>query len=214
MFENLRKNKEIRELRKEQGKEREFLHQQNVMTNETSPDAEFTFRQEQQARTDLLKWQQDLDDELLTLIMTLKGYIKKDSGWEKIKYHDCHKNAIVEKKPLCNDLFIYEVVIPQLTPIISKNAINTNLEEKTILLVLKLTANEIADAMSEGHAIYDIAFTDYDLVLRILKNTMRMSLYRAHKGFTKRMDSTIIKRVEAFNENTDEQKKGLAAIFG
>jgi hypothetical protein len=114
-----------------------------------------------------------------------------------------------ESQPLCNDLFIDSVVIPQCKPFMNRNLINSNLTEKRILAMLKDTSNDIVNNMSDGYDIYNINFMQYDNVLRMIKNTISASAFRALNGWTKKTDSTSFKKIESTFENGNERKKGM-----
>jgi len=152
----------------------------------------------QESRSDLIKWQQDLDDELMELVYKLRGYAKHEGGWLKTK-----------SVPLCNDVFINDVVIPQCKPFLSRNLINSNLKEEDILESLKNTCNEIADNMADGFDKYAILFVNNDLVMRSIKNVIKPGIFRSLNGWTKRTDSTNFKRVESSFDNPQEHKREL-----
>ena len=169
----------------------------------TAAQEEQTEILEREIRTDLIKWQQDLDPELESLAFKLTGWVKRSGEWIK-----------TEKTPLVNDKFMEDVVIVQLDPWLSKNLINSKFTEERILMNLKHTSNEIADNMADNFDAYDIQFTNFDLVLRVLKTTMQSSGFRALQGWTKNTDSKIIKRIESSHDhaNMQEKKKGLFSV--
>jgi len=172
-----------------------FTREQNNQKNALDPTDEIAYLQQREFKSDLIKWQQDLGDEGMSLIMTLLGIEKLDGKLVQVR------------EPMCNQQFIYEVVKPQITPFTSRNLINSNYDEITILNDLKYTSNEIADVMSDNFDRYDIEFTNFDLILRLIKNTIKPGIFRAHKGWTKNTDSTIIKRIEAMHEQTTPLNK-------
>jgi len=180
-----------------------YADQQQVMGAATNPQENQMYNMEQAERSDFLKWQQDLDDEQMDLIQTLLGCVIKEGEWVNIK------------KPMCNDIFVQEVLIPELRPFTSRNMINSNFNEQQILDNLKFTSNDIADAMSDNHDIYGIDFKNYDLIVRMIKNTMKSSAFRSLNGWTKRIDSTMIRRIEAMHDNTGQEipKKKLFGLF-
>jgi hypothetical protein len=75
--------------------------------------------------------------------------------------------------------------------------------------MLRSTCDDIVDAMADGHDRYGIHFENFDLVLRLIKNTIQPGTFRALKGWTKKMDSTMVKRIESENVNTGEKKRSL-----
>jgi len=154
----------------------------------------------QEGKSDLLKWQQDLDEELMDLVNRLRGYMLFDDGQYK---------PIGGCVPLCNSKFILDVVIPQCKPFISRNFINSTFTEDMILLMLKNTSNDITANMADGYDIYDIQFQNYDIVLRMVKNVIRAGAFRALNGFTKKTDSTVYKSIESHYENEGQQQKRM-----
>jgi len=171
-----------------------FAREQNTMQSVQDSSDEMSYLQQQEFKADLLKWQQDLGDEGVNLILTLLGMEKINGKLTQVR------------ESMCNEKFIYEVVKPQITPFTSRNLINSNYDEITILNDLKHTCNEIADAMADNYDDYDILFTNFDLILRLIKNTIKPGILRALKGWTKNTDSTIIKRIEAMHEQQSPQK--------
>lgn len=156
----------------------------------------------QEQKSDLIRWQQQLGDEMQDLVFILKGYRKQGSVW----------TIPDDPTALCNDLFIDEVIIPQCTPFISRNLINSNFQEERILMMLRTTMDDIADNMADCYDKYDIDFINNDLILRLIKNTIKPGAFRSLNGWTKKTDSTIFKRVESSFDNKNEQQQ--KKIFG
>jgi len=198
MFESFfPQNEAVRE-DKRFNKEIQFQREQGALA--VGASGEQTEILERENKSDLIKWQQELDDEQLKLAMQLKGFVMTDDGWIKPE----------DKMPLCNNTFINDVVIPQTTPFMSRNLINSNLTEDRILIGLESTANEIADNMVDGYDIYGIDFKNYDLIMRLIKNTIVAGAFRSVNGWTMKTNATIFKRIESAHENPQQQqKKGL-----
>ena len=187
MFENIIGNK--RDERAQQESEQRqinFGREQNAYSQNAATDQLDIAIQE--SKSDLIKWQQDLDAELFELVKQLKGAQRGEDG---IYYVPADAN------PLCNDLFITDVVIPQCKPFIARYYINSNLDEVRILNALEATCNDIANLIADGYDIYDIEFIKYDDIIRIIKNVLVPSAYRALNGFTKKTDSTNFRRIES-----------------
>ena len=154
----------------------------------------------QEGKSDLLKWQQDLSGELMELVNTLRGYSMDAEGVYK---------PTKGVEPLCNNVFITDVVIPQCRPFISRNLINSTFTEERILLDLKHTSNDIVANMADGFDRYDIDFQNYDIVLRMIKNVIKAGAFRALNGFTKKQDSHIHKVLESTYQNDGQPKRGF-----
>lgn len=155
-----------------------------------------------QGKSDLIRWQQELDPEITELVYRLKGFVQNKNGdWLE------RAGAV----PLCNDLFIYDVVLPKCKALTSRNHINSNYTEARILTDLKLTSNTVANNMADGYFNYKIDYKNMTLVLSLIKDVIKPSAFRALNGWTKKTDSTIHKRIETSidNENNRPQKNFL-----
>ena len=206
MFEQFRQGSAMKEERKNIRDERDFVREQSSVQLATSPDADRLFFEEQNKRSDLIIWQQDMETEKDAVIHILKKERKNPTTgmWAKVP----------GEVPLCNDLFIDEIVTPIFEPFLSKNMFNTNLSETTILkTILQPTYDDITGLMADGYDIYGIDFIKYDFVLRVLKTYIKAAVYRSLLGFTKKIDTSAIKRIEAYNENPAlEKKKGMFGV--
>lgn len=201
MLKNLfSRNDPDKEFAKEtQRKEQDSNRDNNIIANELNPAAEQMYREQQAERNDLLKWQQDLDSDVFDLVMQLQGYRLNGNKYEYVLEEG--------EEPLCNSRFIHEVVIPNLKPFMGRNIINSNLDTNSIHLMLRSTADDIADAMADGFYRYKIDFCNFDIVLRMIKNTLIPSPYRALNGFTKKTDSTMSKMIENYTRGEEKEKR-------
>lgn len=195
---------------------RNFLKEQQIVNVATASEEIDHVQQDQ--RSDLLKWQQDLDDELTKLRHRLRGEVlQADKTWGRRSYlmgKDKDGNDVTEHlPPLANDLFI-DYVETQVDPFMSRNLFCSNLDQKRILLMLRNTCDDICDAMADGYDIYGIEFINYDLVLRLIKNVIIPGPFRAMNDGQRRHDRTIAKRIEAFNEKGfgRDQKKAFMGV--
>ena len=208
-FFNKQQNNEYNFHREQSNKDRAMT--QGIEANRIGSQDDMTTMNMQEERTDLLKWQQDLDPELQKLIHTLKGETFVNSEWCPRTFWKDGK--LFNTRPMCNDKFIQEVVVPQCTPFLDRNIINTWYEEEQILSSLKFTCDDIVDAMCDHYDEYGIEFTDYDIVLRNIKNVIKPGAFRALKGWTKKIDSTIIRRIEQSSDGQEKDKKGIMSVF-
>jgi len=216
MFENiLGRNKEERNAQAAEDRDRDFTKQRDVFNSSIQPDQEYM--QMQESRTDLLKWQQSLEDELTKLKHRLRGEHLTDEGWKPKLVRIRTEEGIIETNspPLANDIFVDYIEI-QVEPFLSRNLLNSNFDEKRILEMLKNTMNTIADAMADGWDLYGIEFINYDLIDRLIKNIITPSPFRALNDGERRHQRTISKRIEAIQDNNGivQQKKGLFGGFG
>jgi len=203
LFDNLTQKEERQELERER-RHKNINNENATVSNSSDALTDQSYRIEQDNKSDLIKWQQDLDDDLNDLVMTLKGRaIVNDT-------------IIQVAEPLCNDLFIHQVVIPQCKPFLSRNMINSKFDEKRLLNKLKHTMNDIADAMADSWgikgSIYNIEFVNFNLIDRNIKNVIEASAFRSLQGWTKKTDSTMIRRNEVTTESIDTQKKSMFGL--
>ena len=177
-------------------REKDFIKERDVFQAGVTDDQ--TQLYEREARSDLIRWQQELDDELLSGVQTLLGMEKNNDGeWIKVG------------EPLCNPKFVREVVVPHCKPFLSRNMINSHLEEKRILAGQRNTIHDIIDVMCDAFDLYDIEFRNFDSILRVIKNIIEPGPYRALKGFTKKQDNTMNKRIETFQDQPQRQAKSI-----
>ena len=201
MFDFLNNN-EVKQQLETEKREKEFAREQANFST-TATDDETYFR-DSEGKVNLLMWQQDLDDELQKLIWSLLDYRRLGNGqWEKVD------------TPVCNMKFIKRVLIPTIEPYMTRNTINSHYDQKMILKSLNETSNVIADAMADGYDEYEIKFTSFDPILNQLKTVIKSSIFRSLNGWTKKIDSTMIKRIESMNEQQQQQEKpkGLWGLF-
>lgn len=186
------KDKEIKAAERAEQRQMDFAREQTVMQGATHPDDDRVYMDIQEKRSDLIRWQQELDDDMFKMILSFRSlHVLPDGKLAPIT--DENGNII---PPLCNWTFIHQVVEPKLRPFLSKNLINSHLDTRQILDMQKMTADDIVDMMSDNHDLYGIEFTNFDGILRDIKNVMRASSWRAYKGWTKKIDSSMIKRME------------------
>lgn len=187
--------------------------QSNLSIAENTKDQIIMARQEE--REDLIKWQQDLGDELTVLKYKLRRMSLNERGeWQHSMIPTWNAETrtveMQELPPYLNEVGI-SAVETHCSPLLSRNLINTNIDEDRILSMLKQTSNAIVnDFAYYGEQQYGMEFGNFSTVLRIIKNVMIPTPFRAIDGWNKKIDNTISKRVESFNSggyNVPERKK-------
>jgi len=179
--------------------------EQHAMASGDNID-ESVFMANQEKKEDLLRWQQSILDELEELKWMLRGYrFDEDKGWYKRD----------EDPALMNESGIRMVDL-SCRPLLSRNLINSNLEESMILGMLRRTADSITlNIAYYGISDYKMDFGNYSLVTRLIKNTIIPTPFRALGGWNKRQDNLMSKRVEAFQDtNAGNNKKSIFGVFG
>jgi len=191
--------------------------QMALQTAEQIPDQMMLAQQED--RQDFLKWQQDLRDELEQLKHDLRGEIlDPDKGWiqqQILLGYDKEGKEVYEKMPpLMNEIGI-RMVETACRPLMSRNMINTRIDERMAYGILRRSMDTIISNIAYyGETQYGMEFGNYSYVVRLVKNVIIPTPFRALKGWTKRMDTTISKRVEAFNTGSTGVKTGKKGLFG
>lgn len=165
---------------------------------------EQAFIMQQKEREDLLRWQQNVSDELIELKFMLRGYY----------FDEVAGKWVDSKEPLMNEKGV-KMVDLMCRPLLSRNLINSNLDEKRILNLLKRTADTITlNIAYYGITDYKMDFGNFPLVSRLIKNIIIPTPFRALNGWNKNQDNMMSKRVEAFQNNGgNQQKKSLFGLF-
>jgi len=166
-------------------------------------------------RSDLLKWQQDLGDEMENLKHRLRSEELSANGWQPKAMPQKVGNKVVWVRipPLANELFI-DSIQSQVEPFVSRNLLNSNFDEARILTMLENTCNDISDLMADGFDLFDIEFQNYDAVMRLIINTIIPGPFRALHDGERKHARTISKRIESFNEGDSQNKKKSLFGFG
>lgn len=172
---------------------------------------------EQDRRSDLLRWQQDLDDELEKLKHRLRGeYFDSEHGWipkrMQVKDPQSGEMRIVNMPPLSNEFFI-DRVETLAEPFLSRNMINSNFTETRILKMLLRTSNAITDSMADNYDLFGIDFMNYTQVLTLIKSVITPGPFRALNNGQRIHDRTMGKRIESLNDNPIQEKKKALGVF-
>lgn len=191
-------------LRQEQDKREYGLMREQLNHSTAEQIKDEILLQQQIEKEDLLRWQQDFDDEEEQLVHDLKNEIYVDGkGW------------IPDGKPLLNDKGIKKI-LSDVRPFLSRNMINCNFSEDRVLDLLKRSSNNLTTDLCAHYKEYDLDYSNISMVLRWVKNIKVSGPHRAINGWTKNKDSTISKRVETINDNpylNQQPKKKMFGIF-
>lgn len=195
-------------------KEKDFVREQNNLNRASSDDA--VYLETQDRKSDLLRWQQEFDTEISELFHELMSEHKTETGWVQKQYKewDNKKQTYVLKEipPLCTPQFAEKIIRVAVKPWLNKNAVNSNLDEKTIIKMLRNTHNDIVCNISDSWGMNGIAsIDDANTICRMIKNYIDPAAFRAVNGWTKKMDSSMIKRIESQQElaQSQSENKGL-----
>jgi len=216
MFENLFPGNGNSQQKAELESEKRQIAASKEMNAVNVSSAEYQSQMEDQERkVDLIKWQQEFDTE--SMKRKLKNeYFNMDEGkWVKKK--EFKNGKLVDMPALMTEegIAAVENAISGFVGENARNLINSSFSEKQISSSLIYTCNDIVHIFAYNYDKYFINPTpsNMTLTLRIIKNEIKPTPYRALNGFTKRQDNTAIKRVETFADHNNENKKGVLGMF-
>lgn len=172
--------------------------------------------EEQDRKADLLRWQQELDIEVLKHKLRNEYWNEAEGEWKR-KTTVGKDGQRVELDPLMTEdgIAAVETVISGFIGENAKNLINSNFEERRILTMLKRTALDLNHIFKFNYDAYfvDPTPSNMTLVKRIIKNEIISSPYRALKGWTKKQDNMATKRVETYTESPQAERKKLFGVI-
>lgn len=207
MFESWIQNKETKAAIESEKRQIALAREQASLA---ATNNDHVFMQEQNNKSDLIRWQQELDNSLVILKHRLRSETKEPStgAWVSVEGVD----------PLLSDVGI-TMIETELSPFLgeeAKNLINSNLTETMILGTLKNTADTIVCNLADNYDKFVIEATPSKMshIMRIIKNAMLPTPFRAQDGWTKKQDNMGIKRIETFvdNESNNQRKRWMGVI--
>ena len=162
-------------------------------------------------KSDLIRWQQQLDEELETIKYTLKNYVKQGEQW--VPQQIIINGEKVDSPQMLTDEGI-QAVEAEVRPFMSKNLINSNLDENRIRNTLKFTCKTITRIMGYNYDSYVVDPSPQNMshIRRVIKNNIIPGIFRSVNGWTKKQDNMVSRRVETFNDSQVGQQN--AGKFG
>lgn len=155
------------------------------------------------ANPDLVRWQQDLEDE----VSELKHRLRRES------WNDVDGWRSTGQQPLLNELGV-AMIEEELRPLTSRNMINSNLSEEFIMFILRNTADVIADNLMFNYDVYEMDGLQYEHIVRLVKNAMCAAPFRAMNDGERRHQREIVKRIETHSDQQPQQRKILGIPVG
>ena len=220
MFENKEEKAEVVAQERDFAMKRE-LYRENIMTQAGASDNQVSL-DHQNERSELIKWQQNLSDEVERLKHQLRSESSVNGAWkpcEGIVGYGVDKdgNTVAIEgivRPLMNELGI-QMVDTTISPLVSRNMMNTNLKEKTIYKILRRTMKTVVDNMVNNYDVYDAEFANYDHIKDLVWNTILPAPFRALNNGERRYGGGMIKVIEAHNLGGAQfnQRKKMFGIF-
>lgn len=207
MFEEFLKPKKKTEEERLLDKQLDAQDKQNTFATAADVQADQFYLENQKEKEDLVRWQQDLNEEIRELKLQLRRkYIDEDGRIVSMK--DREGNDL---PPLCNEHLIEDISI-DLSPLTSRNLMMSNFQEGRILNMLKRTAGRFVIKTGLYHNYYGVAYHNISPIINLYKNYIIPAPFRAlNNGERKHLD-TINKRIETFNETSQQKEK--KGVFG
>jgi len=160
----------------------------------TDPNADLTYLEMHKQKEDLVKWQQDLIEELINLELDLQA-----------KYINSNGDIVnTGEDPSCNRHCIH-MIRTCVRPLISRGMMMTNLNEERILQMLKRTAGVIVRNICLNHDIYDVDFHNISYIIGTIKNYIIPAPFRALNDGERKHNREVIRRVETYNESGSDK---------
>lgn len=204
MFENILpgKNKEERIEKEILNKQLTASKEQAMMGVADNPQADMAWLEQRRERDDLVKWQQNLAEELFNLELDLRRKYINSEG----------QIVSTGEGPACNEKYI-QMIRTNCRPLLSRNMIMTSFNEERILQILKRSMAAIVRTLCVSYDKYGIDYFDISYVLATIKNYVMPAPFRALNGGEKKYLGTVNKRIETYSGNIEqENKKGILSF--
>ena len=172
---------------------------QNMQDNIYGNEEHASISEELKINNDLTRWQQDLAPELELMVHDLRGecYNEEHNQWMK--------HPLIEK-PLCNEKLIFKMVA-MMRPLTSKNLIMSNYTESRILNRLYFTTCTFVMHLAQNRDIYEIQKGDLSYIVRLFKDTIEATFFRAYMNGERQYLRMFSKRIETHSEQQPDKKK-------
>ena len=180
---------------------RDYDHNERLVDLSIPANAQDDFNKMEQdkERADLIRWQQDLSYEATSFIYDIMGYYEdSDGNWTEDK----------ESQPLANSLFIKRIK-PLLKLGTSRNFMMTNYSDERVRRTLQRAAMKFTDLIYFHYKTFGIDKKDCGYLVEMYQQLIEPTVYRSLQNGERKFLTTQNKRIETFNEQQDQKKKGL-----
>ena len=212
------------------GKKREQRQEQNVMDQEFQLDRDMSALQqagqgiEPTISPDLVRWEHDLSDLNLKIILNLQRKERRIDSDGKVYYARAilkrrNKDGEIEKyhpKPILNEIGINAWKI-YIAPMLSRNLLMSNFTEEQILNKLKNTTISWISNLALNQIEYGINKKDLPMLVRLFKSISEPSCWRSLLSGERNFLSTSTKRLEAISSSEQGgqlKKSALQKLMG
>ena len=174
-----------------------------------------SFMEDQNKKADLIKWQQELDIEVLKHKLRNEFWDAEAGAWMRKKLRIAGKQLYMDPLMSEDGIAAVETCIDPFIGENAKNLINCNIDEKRILMMLKRTCLDLNHVFTYNYDNYFTNPTPSNMTLakRIIKNAITPTPFRAINGFSKKQDNMATKRIETMNDGGQQQPKKLFGVI-
>ena len=196
MFDGLIPNKQRRE---ELQIARDQVTVQRDMAAIGSVADDTAFIHDREAKSDLTRWQQDLNDELDQLQHDLRREYKVNGKWVQIP----------GTHPMLNNNGVF-TIINLVKVYLNRNVMMSNLSSEIINRTMIGLIRDLVKVLGANFDVFEISFHDMSITKRIVSDRVEATLYRCFNNGERAYLNTVNKRAEVFTENAGAgQNKGL-----
>ena len=197
LFNNRNKREE-----KAADKEKQFQHEENILTGQMPQNAEDEYYkvQSDKEKSDLIKWQQDLSEDAVNLGYDIMGYYFDDNNEKWVKEEGT--------KPLANIKFIRRIR-PLLKLGSSRNFMMTNFSDERVRRTLQRAAMSFTNLIYFHWKTFDIDKKDCGYLVELYQQLIEPTIYRSCLNGERKYLTTINKRIETFSDRPEQKKKSL-----
>lgn len=184
--------------------ERAYQHNESVIADANSPQNqdEMLKLQQEQERSDLIRWQQDLSEDAQAFVYDIMGfYQNEDDEWVR------DKNAT----PLANMMFVRRIK-PLLRLASSRNLMMTNYSDERVRRSLQRAASRYADLIYFHWKTFNINKRDCSYLVEAYQELIEPTHYRSLMNGERKYLTTINKRIETFSDRPEKEKKGIFGV--
>jgi len=173
------------------------------------------YQRKKELNDDLTRWQQDLENDLEVLKYDLMNYYKDENGqWSPQYYYytdEKGKKQAVQLPPMTNSLGAVRI-INLVKRYLSRNLMMSNLDTPTIYRIMRGLVLTLVLNLGENYEFYEIDESNLKLIVKMVKDTIEPTLYRALNNGERSYLNTINRRIEQYVETQQPQRKGIFGV--
>jgi hypothetical protein len=166
----------------------------------------------EQERNDLTRWQQDMTEVVESLKHNLLNEVKINNKWEvqtmPIGYNEEGELVHGRVPPMVNHLGVSRI-LAVVRSYLNKSNMNTNYDQDTINRRLKRLNDTFTIHLGGSREIYGIEHNNLSLIKKMVMDSVEAIFCSALNNGWRAHLNTTNKRVEAFTEAIQPQKKSL-----